>query len=350
MLLFAVLLLAAPALVGERGKSVAAEFKVHRESLDLNRPTRPRGSRYRGPIIDTHVHIFERRNRLDLADVAGQMESAGVRRMLLLPTPNEGRYQNRDENAAARRHFTRQGDGRFGRLCGSTYLTTWMHDASRDGYGEAELARRLNRLERDIRTGGCLGIGEIGPYHFEKHAGQWVIRYKLNFAPLVRLAQLAARLKVRLDLHAEPVAPDGQSYEDEVFGGIALLFQAAPGLKLILAHTGMTNAGNARALLTAFPNLMMNVKIVMPNRDLSWNNLGPIVSEDRELFEDWAKLMEDMADRFMIGSDARFGSKRYPPGKYERRIRHIRRLLGSLNADVAEMIAWRNAERLWPGR
>lgn len=323
---------------------------VHRGPLALDRPGRPHGNRYRGPIIDTHGHIFDHRDQLDLDAVLAELKAAGVRRLLVLPTPNEGHYDDRDNNAAARRDFVRMAGGRGGRLCGSTYLTTWMNDALRNGYREEDLAERLGRLERDIKSGGCLGIGEIGPYHFEKREGQWVIEYPLNFAPMARLAQLAARLGVWLDLHTEPITPGGKSYEDQVFGGIAHLFKAAPGLRLILAHTGMTNPRNARALLIAYPNLMMNLKIVMANRSLSWNNLGPIVNEDRELFEDWAKLMEDMPERFMVGVDARFGSGRYPPGKYEKRIRRLRRLLGSLKPDAAEMIAWRNAERLWPAK
>ena len=323
---------------------------VHKGPLALDRPVRPRGKRYRGPIIDTHGHVFDRRDRLDLDAVLAELKTAGVRRLLVLPTPNEGRYGNRDDNAAARRDFVRRAGRHGGRLCGSTYLTTWMNDAFRDGYSEDDLDKRLSRLERDITSGGCLGIGEIGPYHFEKREGQWAIEYPMNFEPMVRLARLAARLGIWLDLHNEPITPGGKSYEDQVFGGIAHLFKAAPGLRLILAHTGMTNPRNARALLTAYPGLMMNLKIAVPNRSLAWNNLGPIVNDDRELFEDWAKLMEDMPDRFMIGVDARFGIRRYSRGKYEKHIQNIRRLLGSLRPDAAEMIAWRNAERLWPAK
>lgn len=328
-------------------------FAVHNGALALDRAIRERRGRYRGPIIDTHAHIFDRRGRLDLDAVLEQMDAAGVRRILVLPTPNEGRYRERDDNAAARRRLVRMGAGRAGRLCGSTYFTVWMHEAWRNGYREDDLAARLARLGKDLKQGGCLGIGEIGPYHFEKHPGQWVIRIPMNFAPMVRLAQLAAGAPgggVWLDLHAEPVTPSGESYEDRVFGGIAHLFRQAPGLKLILAHSAMTNPHNARALLKAHANLMMNLKMVTPNRNLAWNNLGPIVNQDRELFEDWAVLMEDMPERFMIGSDARFGSKRYRPGKYKRRLRRLRRLLGSLDAAAAEMIAWRNAERLWPAK
>jgi len=174
-----------------------------------------------------------------------------------------------------------------------------------------------------------------------------VIHFPLNFTPMLELARLAAAERVWLDLHAEPKSPTGDSYEQELFGGIELLFREAPGLKLILSHTGMTSAVNARRLLAAYPNLMMNLKIVRPGRKLQWDHLGPIVDENGRLFEDWARLMEEMPDRFMVGTDARFGTPQYGKGRYRKTIRAIRRLLGSLDPQAARMIGAENARRVF---
>ena len=155
-------------------------------------------------------------------------------------------------------------------------------------------------------------------------------------------------------MHAEPVTPAGVSYEREVFGGIALLFRRHPGLKLILAHTAMTNPANARALLAAHHNLMMNLKITSKKKNLSWGNLGPIANRERQIYEDWATLMEDMSDRFMVGTDTHFwrerGSRVVDPERYRKEIKRMRRLLGSLNEAAADAIAHGNARRLWPGK
>jgi predicted TIM-barrel fold metal-dependent hydrolase len=175
-----------------------------------------------------------------------------------------------------------------------------------------------------------------------------VIDFPLTFAPLMQLAGLAARRGVWLDMHAEPHTPDGTSREDEVFGGIGALFARHPKLKLILSHTGMTNAANARALLRRYPNLMMNFKMTPPGGRHGWNNLEPIVNRHRLLFRDWAALMEDMPKRFMVGTDWRFGDKGFEAGRYARQIRLVRRVLGSLSPAVAELIAHDNAERLRP--
>ncbi len=164
---------------------------------------------------------------------------------------------------------------------------------------------------------------------------------------MLALAALAAEKGVWLDLHAEPVTPDGRSLEDHLFAGIALLFQRFPDLKLILSHTGMTNTANARALLDLYPGLMMSLKMVRAGKRMSWDHLGPIANADGALYEDWARLMEDRPERFMIGSDSRLGTKQYVGNRYGRNIRKLRKILGSLEAGAADRIAHGNARRVF---
>ena len=331
----------------------APDFQVDPSRWDPGRPARPPGS-YDGPIIDTHVHLHAPRSGpiadRNLEAILAAAEEAGVRRLIFLPTPNQERSRNSSEGMRGMRRLYEMGGGRVGYHCGSDHLTVWMHFAYRDGYRTAELENRLARIEAEIENGPCPAIGEIGPYHFEKRRGQRVIRFPMNFEPFLRLAGLAVRLGVWMDLHAEPVTPAGESVEDQVFGGIALLFRRYPGLKLILAHTGMTNPGNARALLRAYPNLMMHLKITS-RKNLSWANLGPIANPERELYEDWAALMEEMPERFMVGSDTQFWRATHrlvTPERYVRNVGRLRRLLGSLDPAAASLIAHGNAERLWP--
>ncbi len=326
-------------------------FKVDRTRSDLSRPARPRGEKYEGLIIDTHVHLDPPGSgsyaAADLEDILETAEKAGVGRLILMPTPNEGRFPNHEKGVEEKRRLLKMGGSRVGLLCGGSYLTVWMHEALRRGYSQGELEGRIERLERELESGDCLGVGEVGPYHFDKTGKMAVVEFPMNFTPFLKVVGLAAEEGVWLDLHAEPMTPQGKSYEDEVFGGIALLFQLYPDLKLILSHTGRTNPRNARALLKAYPNLMMNLKVVLSTR-LNWRNLEAITNDDGELYEDWAALMEEMPERFMVGSDAKFGRRRYPTERYRKDIRHLRRLLGSLDPAAAALIAHKNAERLWP--
>ena len=342
----------APAMAARDGASgVAApvppsDFSVDKRRSDLARPARPAGAPYGGPIVDTHAHVMNRAEG-GLDSILPWMDRAGVERLILLPTPNEAIFRDRDENARDRRRFLDLAGARGGRLCGSTYLTQWMNGAYRSGYREVELERRLDRLRRDLDGGTCLGVGEIGPYHFEKKPGQAVIEFPLDFAPMLAVAGIAARRGRWLDLHAEPVTDGGRSVEDQLYGGIALLYRRFPDLKLILSHTGMTNPANARALLQAYPDLMMNLKMVRPGGSLKWDQLEPISNADDRLFEDWARLMEDMPERFMVGTDARFGTRQYAGKRYGATIARLRRVLGSLDRQAAELIAHANARRVF---
>jgi hypothetical protein len=252
-------------------------FSVQKYSPDLNRPFRKARNGYRGPLIDTHTHVVKggaRRVTMRLSDVINELKEAGVERLIVLPTPNEEIMRGKDENVQLRREIVSNKDVQAVELCGSTELMRWMHDAYRKGYEESDLKERLARLRRNLKEGICKGIGEIGPYHFDKKEGQAEIEFPMNFRPFLALAALAAELDVPFDVHAEPLTPEGRSYEEQVFGGVALLYKLYPNLKLILSHTGMTNTDNARALLRTYPKLMMNLKAVIPGRELQWENLG----------------------------------------------------------------------------
>lgn len=327
-------------------------FRVQKYSPDLDRPFRNARSRYGGPLIDTHTHVVSgsRRVTMRLRDVINEVKEAGVERLIVLPTPNEAIFREKAKNAQLRRDIVSNKDVQAVELCGSTELTRWMHDAYRKGFEESDLKERLARLKRDIEGGICKGIGEIGPYHFDKQQGQAEIEFPVNFRPFLALAALAAELDVPFDVHAEPLTPEGRSYEEQVFGGVALLYKLYPNLKLILAHTGMTSTDNARALLRTYPKLMMNLKAVIPGRKLRWENLGPLVNSNGELFEDWALLLEEIPGRFMIGSDARFLSPQYPSGHYAHVIERLRLILGRLNENAAQRIAYENPSRYFDWR
>lgn len=140
--------------------------------------------------------------------------------------------------------------------------------------------------------------------------------------------------------------PDGTSHENAVFGGLALLFSRHPGLKLILAHAGMTNAVNARRLLTAYPGLVMDIKTVHKHKN--WRNLESIHDREFRVHEDWAQLFEAMPERFVVGIDAKFGrTGRYPLTRYVSEVKRIRRVLASLNPRAARLIAYQNAVRMF---
>lgn len=321
-------------------KVVAVPFAIDATRSDPARPTRPLGDKYRGPIFDTHAHLFALH---DPAVVIEAMEAAQVARLVLLPTPNAAHMPKGTTILSQMEDLRKNSRGKVILMCGSDYLVNWMQRAAL-GYYAAE---EIDRLTRDVKSGACAGIGEIGFRHYAKTSWQLVIELPAGHAPLLAVAETAARLNVPLDLHAEPVTPGGNRHEAEVFGTLAAMFAKSPNLKLISAHTAMTNANNARALLKAFPTLMMNVNFGKHTSEVDWTYLEGITDKKRQLYADWAALLEEMPDRFMVGTDFFFGRSGDVAKEYERRIRHVRRVLGSLDPAAARRIAFDNAVRVF---
>ena len=102
----------------------------------------------------------------------------------------------------------------------------------------------------------------------------------------------------------------------------------------------MTNPTNARRILETYPNVMLSIKVVTPTA--VWKNLEPVFNSNGEVYEDWATLFEEMPNRFVIGSDAKFMRRGFTLDIYEEMINMVRRLLGSLSPAAARAIAYDN--------
>jgi hypothetical protein len=315
---------------------------------DPLRATRPAGAPYAGSVVDAHAHLNPPApNRQNVeADVPEAIIKARVARIVLLPAPNEARFRDRESAERRRRELQRSSNGRVLTMCGSDYLTVWMDDGAHSpfGIGSKDLTERMARLTADLKSGACAGVGEIGVLHFNSDGTQPVVRLPAGYPPLLAIAETAAKAGAWMDIHAEPREPDGTSHHDEIYSTLAEMFQRAPDLKLIYSHNGLTNARNARALLTAFPKLMMSVTHM---RRKSWAHLEPITNEQGELYADWAALLEEMPERFMIGTDFLFGWTPQPTESYARVMERNRQLLGSLTPEAARRIAFENAARVF---
>jgi hypothetical protein len=224
-------------------------------------------------------------------------------------------------------------------------MTYWLHQICHGKKVSDNLDDVLAQLSEDISSGDYIGVGEIGMLHFTKKPGQALLAFQPNFAPFLDIVEEVAKHDLWLDLHIEPVDPDGVSYEDWAFGGLQLLLDRNPTLKVLYSHTAMTNPDNARRILETYPNVMMSIKPMGPTS--SWMNLEPILNSKGELYEDWAKLFEEMPDRFAIGSDAKFLWKGYALDQYGWIIEKLRLMLGNLSPETARKIAYDNAKKIF---
>jgi len=113
------------------------------------------------------------------------------------------------------------------------------------------------------------------------------------------------------------------------------LFKLEPGLKIIWAHAGMTEEAEVvEAMMAKYTELYA---------DTSYRETD-ILAHDGSIQDDWRRVLERFPDRFMVGSDTWINGQWE---SYEALIELNRKWLRQFPRPIAEMIAYKNAERLF---
>ncbi len=247
------------------------------------------------PIFDTHIHY----NRPDWAvypprTILKIMERAGIRHALVSSTPDDGTLKLFDKDPKRIVPFLRP------------YRTsedpfTWYKDPTIPAYLE-------RRLERQVYKG-------IGEFHISQ--GQ-------TDTPVIRwIVDASVRKGLFLHAHTDDVA-------------IVELFALRPEVKILWAHAGISvPAQTVGKLLERYQNLWIELSIR--------NDVAP----GGELAPDWRALFLRNPDRVMVGTDT------WATSRWEEVIgtlKDVRFWLRQLPSEVAEKIAYKNAERIFGNR
>jgi hypothetical protein len=244
------------------------------------------------PIFDTHIHYSQDAwAQYSPEEALAILDRAGVRKALVSSTPDDGTlmlYRLAPERIVPiLRPYRTRAD-----------MSTWTRDPS-----------VLEYVEERLAWGYYRGIGE-----FHLAAGEATALVPRRFA------DLAAERDLFLHAHADAV-------------GVGELLQLRPDIKVLWAHAGL-GAGPATVsgLMDLHPNLWIELA------------LRTDVAPGGVLTPEWAALFERHADRVMVGTDTWITSQwtRLPDLMAD-----VRAWLGRLPPDVAERIAYRNAERLF---
>ena len=128
----------------ERPSSTLPEpgLAIDRTRSDPGRRTRAFRTPYRGPLYDVQVHLRRpgrgRDRNAYLGRVMAVMAEQGVKRAILMATPNSGRREDHQKSARYKQRLADTSGGRIGVACGGNY-SFWLHRAYREGYKAAEL-------------------------------------------------------------------------------------------------------------------------------------------------------------------------------------------------------------------
>ena len=250
------------------------------------------------PLFDGHIHYsVGATQHYSPEQIIGILDGAGIRRALLSSTPNDGtielytRYPQRF--IAELRPYRKTRD-----------LATWSVER-RSWYRDADT---VAFIERELNRGIYRGIGE---FHLDGvEADTPVIR---------RMVELASERKLWLHAHSDAQAIDK-------------LFAYDPHARIVWAHAGMSEPpGVIDRMLARYPALWA---------DLSYRDVAPGDTLDAE----WKALFLKYPDRFLYGSDTWIAPRWEEVGSLTRQARGW---LAQLPPEVAENIAWRNAERIF---
>jgi len=245
------------------------------------------------PIFDAHVHysrpdwdVYSPERALSI------LAAAGVRRAIVSSTPDDGTlklYEKAPKTVVPflRPYRTRDDMGK------------WHSDPGVQTYVE-------DRLKRGIYRG-------IGEFHLgAADAGGPTVK---------RIAELAAERDLFLQAHVDDVT-------------IERLLTLYPKVRFLWAHAGMSApASTVGRLLERFPKLY--VELALRTDVASGGTLDP----------EWRAVFVKYPDRFMVGTDTWVTSRWEVMRDYHR---DVQVWLAQLPREVAEAIAWKNGERLFP--
>jgi len=201
---------------------------------------------------------------------------------------------------------------------------------------------RLAAIDKDL-AGGAKLIGEIHVNTLTSSPNA-LLKFTMRAdSPTLRaLFDLAAKHKTALMVHAEW----GSSTPAE----LGRLAESNREGQLMLAHCGSTaTADDIRSFLEKNANVVCDLSYRSPPMlDVTQCVADRIIfSESRGLVPAWKRLILDYPDRFMVGVDE-FGRLPEKWNYYAETVQNIRvGLLANLPGDVAERVAYKNAQKLF---
>ena len=196
----------------------------------------------------------------------------------------------------------------------------------------------MQDLEEGFEEGSLKGVGELFANNRTTNPKRQMRRKTRIDAPTYRaILDLVEKYGGAMSMH---VQWDRDSIEQ-----LGVLADHNPNGNIIWAHCG--NDGSAydvRKVLKSHLNIYCDLSARSRPKLSEWViNKRPKaeIFTSYSLNSAWKDLIEEMPDRFMVGTDTKTGSH------YDKGINNIRSgLLSNLNQETAEKVAYKNAQRL----
>ena len=289
---------AAMALIASLGFFIAAEIRVSSQVMP--------------PIVDLHFHP---QPGWDLNALVSLMDQLGVARAGNGPAGPDSLGLG----------FAARYPNKFIPFCGLGEIIFHLQQggpAAWDLQTDRMLAY-LGRLEQGLRSKHCKGIGEVYPNNLRTHGSRTELRsrYPADSPLMRRLFAFSATFGVPLDVHMEADPPAVAELE-------RLLESNARGT-LVWAHCGnFAPTSLLKSMFQRHSNLLCD--------------LVRQIAVGTELLPDWKDLLEELPDRFVLGTDLSEPNL----NQYSGVIMYWRAILNQLTPQTVEKVAYKNAERI----
>lgn len=259
---------------------------------------------YDGPLIDAHSHL---QNPGALETLLAAMDRHRIARVALLGVGGVQKDDLAWIEGAARRFPDR------------VIPLAPVPDPT-----APDAAQRLDAL---LQTGRFKGAGEV-----HVHQASRKIRRAADAPGFRALLDVCARHGVPLVIHDE-LTPETTA---ELERALAHSRKAT----IVLAHAGSGEPRALAGLLARHENLYLDVS------GMHFLRTPALATERGPLAPGWKALLSEHADRVLVGLDV-WAPQLFKPEMLDRLMTWTRRVLGELLPDVAEKIAYANAERLF---
>jgi predicted TIM-barrel fold metal-dependent hydrolase len=310
--------------------------------------------------IDAHIHLRAADGNYASALHAAEhvMERAGIATSIVMPQPFDDGAQNANKHEyESFLSGVRASGGHIAFLGGGGSLNGMIQRAGREGSVSPELQQAFDAQAEKIVRDGAAGFGEIAVLHLSHFPGHPYEAVPADHPLLLRLADIAARNDLVLDIHMdmlehdEPLPSDLSSPPNPPtlqadLPAFERLLEHNPKAKIVLAHCGWDATGQwttqlSRRLLGAHPNLYMSIKIGQGGA----REHNPLLHEGVK--PDWLALLRDFADRFVIGSDSFYAAPGSSGAGTQVQINGVGALLARLPRELALKVGYENAKRIY---
>jgi hypothetical protein len=242
------------------------------------------------PIIDVHIHYSQDAwDMLPPPEAIKVLRQAGLRKAFVSSSSDEGTQMllkaAPDLIVPVLRPYRSRGE-----------TGTWTKDAS-----------IIAHVEGRLKVNTYAGIGEFHVYGADA-----------DTAVMRRMVELAKERKIFLHAHSDADA-------------VERMFKQNPEALVLWAHSGFDRVDKVRAMVTKYSTLWADLAFRTDH------------APSGKLDATWKQLFIDFPDRFMVGTDT------YTPERWHYVVEHAnysRKWLAELPAELADNIAFRNAERL----